>query len=94
MDLDIVKSLQTYAKVYTSVGSAPKSRDEGKTLFKVSGDCSVEIACPRYKSEVVGVIDQIYMKIFEDCRGDKLNKNGNSWYSTDMELLRKQKQII
>lgn len=33
MDLDIVKSLQTYAKVYTSVGSAPKSRDEVRTAL-------------------------------------------------------------
>lgn len=41
----------------------------GKQLFKVAGNCSVEITCVRCKKEIVGVVDEIYMKIFENCRG-------------------------
>lgn len=41
----------------------------GKQLFKVSGNCSVEITCSRCRKEIVGVVDEVYMRIFENCRG-------------------------
>ena len=37
----------------------------GKQLLKVSGNCSVEITCSRCRKEIVGVVDEIYMRIFE-----------------------------
>ena len=33
----------------------------GKQLFKVAGNCSVEITCVRCKKEIVGVVDEIYI---------------------------------
>ena len=35
----------------------------GKQLFKVAGNCSVEITCVRCKKEIVGVVDEIYMEL-------------------------------
>lgn len=67
----------------------------GKQLFKVSGNCSVEINCSRCKKEIVGVVDEVYMRIFENCRGKKPGQEaGASRCSTDMEALRKQKQAM
>lgn len=60
----------------------------GKQLFKVAGNCSVEITCVRCKKEIVGVVDEIYMKIFENCRGKEHDQEKASRYSTDMEALR------
>ena len=31
----------------------------GKQLFKVAGNCSVEITCVRCKKEIVGVVDEM-----------------------------------
>ncbi len=66
----------------------------GKQLFKISGVCNVEVTCPRCKSEVVGIIDEIYVKLFEDRRGNNGRKNGGSKYSTDMEQLRKSRAAV
>ena len=63
----------------------------GKQLFKVAGNCSVEITCVRCKKEIVGVVDEIYMKIFENCRGKEHDQEKASRYSTDMEALRQRK---
>lgn len=54
----------------------------GKQLFKVAGNCSVEITCVRCKKEIVGVVDEIYMKIFENCRGKEHDQEKASRYST------------
>lgn len=62
----------------------------GKQLFKVAGNCSVEITCVRCKKEIVGVVDEIYMKIFENCRGKEHDQEKASRYSTDMEALRQR----
>ena len=40
----------------------------GKQLLKVAGNCSVEITCTRCRKEIVGIVDEIYMKIFENDR--------------------------
>ena len=40
----------------------------GKQLLKVTGNCSVEITCIRCRKEIVGIVDEIYMKIFENDR--------------------------
>ena len=66
----------------------------GKQLFKVAGNCSVEITCVRCKKEIVGVVDEIYMKIFENCRGKEPDQEKDSRYSTDMEALRQRKRAI
>ena len=67
----------------------------GKQLFKVSGNCSVEITCSRCRKEIVGVVDEVYMRIFENCRGKKPGQEaGASRCSTDMEALRKQKRAM
>ena len=66
----------------------------GKQLFKVSGNCSVEITCSRCRKEIVGVVDEIYMRIFENCRGKNPGQEVSSRCSTDMEALRKQKRAI
>lgn len=50
----------------------------GKQLFKVAGNCSVEITCVRCKKEIVGVVDEIYMKIFENCRGKEPDQEKDS----------------
>lgn len=66
----------------------------GKQLFKVVGNCSVEITCVRCKKEIVGVVDEIYMKIFENCRGKEHDQEKASRYSTDMEALRQRKRAM
>ena len=66
----------------------------GKQLFKVAGNCSVETTCVRCKKEIVGVVDEIYMKIFENCRGKEPDQEKASRYSTDMEALRQRKRAI
>ena len=38
----------------------------GKQLLKVAGNCSVEITCTRCRKEIVGIVDEIYMKLFEN----------------------------
>ena len=38
----------------------------GKQLFKVTGNCSIEIRCTRCKKEIVGIIDDVYMKIYQN----------------------------
>lgn len=54
----------------------------GKQLFKVAGNCSVEITCVRCKKEIVGVVDEIYMKIFENCRGKEHDQEKASRYGS------------
>ena len=67
----------------------------GMQLFKVAGYCSVELICSRCRKEIVGVVDEVYMRIFENCRGKKPGQEaGASRCSTDMEALRKQKQAM
>lgn len=66
----------------------------GKQLFKVSGNCSVEITCSRCRKDIVGVVDEIYMKIFENCRENESGREGASKYSTDIEALKKQKKAM
>ena len=61
---------------------------------KVAGNCSVEITCVRCKKEIVGVVDEIYMKIFENCRGKEHDQEKASRYSTDMEALRQRKRAM
>ena len=46
------------------------------------------------KKEIVGVVDEIYMKIFENCRGKEPDQEKASRYSTDMEALRQRKRAI
>ena len=65
----------------------------GKQLFKVAGNCSVEITCVRCKKEIVGVVDEIYMKIFENDREKEPGRKTDSRYSTDMTALRQKKAI-
>lgn len=65
-----------------------------KQLFKVSGNCSVELTCSRCRKEIVGVVDEVYMRIFENCRGKKPGQEVSSRCSTDMEALRKQKRAM
>ena len=48
----------------------------------------------RCKKEIVGVVDEIYMKIFENCRGKEPDQEKASRYSTDMEALRQQKRAM
>lgn len=66
----------------------------GKQLFRVAGNCSVEITCSRCHKEIVGVVDEVYMRIFENCRGKGSDQGGISKCSTDMEALRKHKKAI
>lgn len=66
----------------------------GKQLFKVAGNCSVEITCSRCKKDIVGVVDEIYMKIFENCREKEPGREGASRFSTDVEALKKQKKAV
>ena len=65
----------------------------GKQLFKVAGNCSVEITCTRCRKEIVGIVDEIYMKIFENDREKEPGKKTDSRYSTDMTALRQKKAI-
>lgn len=53
-----------------------------------------EITCVRCKKEIVGVVDEIYMKIFENCRGKEHDQEKASRYSTDMEALRQRKRAM
>lgn len=66
----------------------------GKQLFKfqVSGNCSVEITCTRCRKEIVGVVDDIYMKIYESC--DERESGNGSYYSTDMDALRESRRAM
>lgn len=65
----------------------------GKQLLKVAGNCSVEITCTRCRKEIVGIVDEIYMKIFENDREKVLGRKTDSRYSTDMTALRQKKAI-
>ena len=49
---------------------------------------------PSYHSYEVGVVDEVYMRIFENCRGKKPGQEVSSRCSTDMEALRKQKRAM
>ena len=60
----------------------------GKQLFKVAGNCSVEITCVRCKKEIVGVVDEIYMKIFENCRGKEPDQEKASRFVRNAGRLR------
>ena len=66
----------------------------GKQLLKVAGNCSVEITCTRCRKEIVGIVDEIYMKLFENYRDKEEGKNIDSMYSTDMMTLRQRKKAI
>ncbi len=65
----------------------------GKQLLKVAGNCSVEITCTRCRKEIVGIVDEIYMKIFENDREKEPGRKTDSRYSTDMTALRQKKAI-
>ena len=40
----------------------------GKQLLKVAGNCSVEITCMRCKKEIIGIVDEVYVKMAENYR--------------------------
>ena len=66
----------------------------GKQLLKVAGNCSVEITCTRCRKEIVGIVDEIYMKLFENYREKEPGKKTDSMYSTDMMAFRQQKKAM
>ena len=59
----------------------------GKQLLKVAGNCT------RCRKEIVGIVDEIYMKIFENDREKEPGRKTDSRYSTDMTALRQKKAI-
>ena len=79
---------------FFNLSTIPCAVASSSTLFKVAGNCSVEITCVRCKKEIVGVVDEIYMKIFENCRGKEHDQEKASRYSTDMEALRQRKRAM
>ena len=66
----------------------------GKQLFKVAGNCSVEITCTRCRKEIVGIVDEIYMKLFENYREKEPGEKTDNMYSTDMMAFRQQKKAM
>ena len=66
----------------------------GKQLLKVAGNCSVEITCTRCRKVIVGIVDEIYMKLFENYREKEPGKKTDSMYSTDMMAFRQQKKAM
>lgn len=75
------------SKVYVNVMA--EFTNDGRLLPR-----SFEITCVRCKKEIVGVVDEIYMKIFENCRGKEHDQEKASRYSTDMEALRQRKRAM
>ena len=55
---------------------------------------SVEITCTRCRKEIVGIVDEIYMKLFENYREKEPGKKTDSMYSTDMMAFRQQKKAM
>ena len=66
----------------------------GKQLFKfqVSGNASVEITCTRCRKDIVGVVDEIFMKIYESSSARE--SGSGSYYSTDMDALRESRKAM
>ena len=46
----------------------------GRHLLKVSGKCSIEIACPKCKKKIVGELDEKCVYVFEKELEDTIQK--------------------
>lgn len=46
----------------------------GKQLLKVAGNCNIEITCTRCRKEIVGIVDEIYIKVSDNYREEVNNR--------------------